>query len=147
MCYVKSLTLSWSCAAARSSCCGACGARTWGLPINLGWFSRLKDVLAPVRTRAMKTQRKDERVKKLVLPSVNFFVACLCRPTLSSQERLSNCGRSPTPGGVPAVSRSTVAWQHVIEKCIRDAYHVCFCFQRVTSCSENQSESHIVQTL
>lgn len=37
-----------------------------------------------------------------------WFVPSVRRLTLSSQELLSNCERSPTPGGVPAVSRRAV---------------------------------------
>lgn len=91
------------------------GARGTCLPINLGWFSRpsVKDVLTPVRTRTMKTQRNDGWVKKLppvsplcpapVCPTVRELFRCMS-PQAYAQfagaplklRKISNPWRSPS---------------------------------------------------
>lgn len=51
------------------------------------------------------------------------------------------------PWRSPSGETQLAARHHEKNKRARGAHHVCFCFQRVTSCSEDQSEPHSVQAL
>ena len=83
---------------------------------------------------------------------------CLLRPTLSLQALLSNFVRSPTPGGVLMVRHASFHIHKIRcsseilsvtpgSEAVHQGHVWSFCFQRLSSCSEDQPEGDAVQTL